>query len=156
MVKHLFKKYPQHDPHHLTNLKCAIITNHFLSNLCVKTGLHRFIRYFSVSLPAAIANYVTCLEDRKLTKGKNEFWLELEAPKVCSFGKYGADSEVLSDIVEAIMGAMFLDSGFDMSVIDSFFERHFAEFFDTDDPPTIQRHPMVSLSTTRLNLVCAL
>lgn len=82
MVKHLFKKYPQHDPHHLTNLKCAIITNHFLSNLCVKIGLHRFIRYFSVSLPAAIANYVTCLEDRKQTKGKNEFWLELEAPKV--------------------------------------------------------------------------
>jgi endoribonuclease Dicer len=81
-VKHLYKKYPLHDPHHLTNLKCAIITNHFLSNLCVKIGLHRFIRYFSVSLPAAIANYVTCLEDRKLTKGKNEFWLELEAPKV--------------------------------------------------------------------------
>ena len=75
---------------------------------------------------------------------------------MCSFGKFSADSEVLSDIVEAIMGAMFLDSGFDMSVIDSFFERHFAEFFDTDDPPTIQRHPMVSLSTTRLNLVCAL
>jgi len=78
----LYKKYPQHDPHHLTNLKCAIITNHFLSNLCVKIGLHRFVRYFSVSLPAAIANYVACLEDRKMTKGKNEFWLELEAPKV--------------------------------------------------------------------------
>jgi dsRNA-specific ribonuclease len=56
------------------------------------------------------------------------------------------DREVLSDIVEAIMGAMFLDSGFDMSVIDAFFECHFAEFFDTDDPPTIQRHPMVSPS----------
>jgi RIP homotypic interaction motif len=41
------------------------------------------------------------------------------------------------------MGAMFLDSGFDMSVIDAFFDTHFAEFFDTDDPPTIQRHPMV-------------
>jgi len=54
------------------------------------------------------------------------------------------------------MGAMFLDSGFDMSVIDSFFERHFAEFFDTDDPPTIQRHPMVSLSSTQLSLVRAL
>jgi dsRNA-specific ribonuclease len=50
---------------------------------------------------------------------------------------------VLSDIVEATLGAMFLDSGFDMSVIDAFFDRHFAEFFDTDDPPTIQRHPMV-------------
>jgi len=50
----------------------------------------------------------------------------------------------LSDIVEAILGAMFLDSGFDMSVIDAFFDRHFAEFFDTDDPPTIQRHPMVT------------
>ena len=66
-----------------------------------------------------------------MTKRKNEFWLELEAPKV------------LSDIVEATMGAMFLDSGFDMSVIDAFFDRHFADYFDTDDPPTIQRHPMV-------------
>ena len=54
------------------------------------------------------------------------------------------------------MGAMFLDSGFDMSVIDAFFERHFAEFFDTDDPPTIQRHPMVRLIYTRLTLVCSL
>jgi len=51
---------------------------------------------------------------------------------------------VLSDIVEATMGAMFLDSGFNMSVIDAFFDNHFAEFFDTDDPPTIQQHPMVS------------
>ena len=50
---------------------------------------------------------------------------------------------MLSDIVEALLGAMFLDSGFDMGVIDAFFDRHFAEFFDTDDPPTIQRHPMV-------------
>ena len=41
------------------------------------------------------------------------------------------------------MGAMFLDSGFDMGVIDAFFDTHFAEFFETDDPPTIQRHPMV-------------
>lgn len=56
---------------------------------------------------------------------------------------WGFDDEVLSDIVEAIMGAMFLDSGFDMGVIDAFFEYHFSEFFDTDDPPTIQRHPMV-------------
>ena len=48
------------------------------------------------------------------------------------------------------MGAMFLDSGFDMSVIDAFFERHFAEFFDTDDPPTIQRHPMVDRQTSKL------
>jgi hypothetical protein len=30
-----------------------------------------------------------------------------------------------------------------MGVIDAFFDRHFTEFFDTDDPPTIQRHPMV-------------
>jgi hypothetical protein len=45
------------------------------------------------------------------------------------------------------MGAMFLDSGFDMDVIDAFFERHFAEFFDTNDPPTIQRHPMVGLKS---------
>jgi hypothetical protein len=52
------------------------------------------------------------------------------------------------------MGAMFLDSGFDMSVIDAFFERHFAEFFDTDDPPTIQRHPMVRLEIRELMLVC--
>lgn len=54
------------------------------------------------------------------------------------------------------MGAMFLDSGFDMSVIDAFFERHFAEFFDTDDPPTIQRHPMVFYTCAMLNLVRAL
>jgi hypothetical protein len=45
-------------------------------------GLHRFIQYFSVSLPAAISNYVICLEERKLTKGKNDFWLDIEAPKV--------------------------------------------------------------------------
>jgi endoribonuclease Dicer len=90
-----------------------------------------------------------------VTKGKNEFWLELEAPKVHHL-KVIVDDEVLSDIVEAIMGAMFLDSGFDMSVIDAFFERHFAEFFDTDDPPTIQRHPMVLPRWCMLTTVRAL
>lgn len=50
------------------------------------------------------------------------------------------------------MGAMFLDSGFDMRVIDKFFERHFAEFFDTDDPPTIQRHPMVITRQSRTDI----
>jgi dsRNA-specific ribonuclease len=53
---------------------------------------------------------------------------------------------VLSDIVESTLGAMFLDSGFDMNVIDTFFKRHFAEYFETDDPPTIQRHPMVTIA----------
>jgi dsRNA-specific ribonuclease len=61
---------------------------------------------------------------------------------------------VLSDIVEAMLGAMFLDSGFDMGVIDAFFDRHFAEFFDTDDPPTIQRHPMVVTAISSLMVVC--
>jgi hypothetical protein len=51
------------------------------------------------------------------------------------------------------MGAMFLDSGFDMSVIDAFFDRHFTDFFDTDDPPTIQRHPMV-FPLSLLTVVC--
>jgi endoribonuclease Dicer len=63
---------------------------------------------------------------------------------------------VLSDIVEATLGAMFLDSGFDMSIIDTFFDRHFAEFFDTDDPPTIQRHPMVFIFCTMFTIVCTL
>jgi dsRNA-specific ribonuclease len=62
-------------------------------------------------------------------------------------------SQVLSDIIEATLGAMFLDSGFDMTVVDKFFQTHFKNYFDTDDPPTIQRHPMVMNSFSRLIVV---
>jgi endoribonuclease Dicer len=142
---HLFSKYPGLSPGDLTNLRSALVNNNALARLSVDSGLYRHLLYASPKLLAKIDEYVThiksgdsdntgdsggfravkMLENLKLINEEDCPVLEdVEVPKVRRFElhfkllcKPISLFQVLGDVVEAVMGAIYLDSGFDLGVV---------------------------------------
>lgn len=129
-VDHLFRKFPSKDPQWMTEHKGALVSNQFLGCLCVSLGFHRYMGYMSTAMPKEIAKYTEALHrareaaieaassdrDRESSSTTPEcapnFWMDAPDPP-----------KALPDIVEAYMGAIFVDSGFDFTVVRDFFNK---------------------------------
>ncbi|KAL5341579.1 hypothetical protein BJX70DRAFT_405806 [Aspergillus crustosus] len=118
-VEDLFARYPDRDPQWLTEHKMAMVSNKFLGALAVKLGLHSHLKLFSTPLISRISRYA---DEIKATELENDigvdFWTGTTDPPKC-----------LPDMVEAYMGAIFIDANFDFKVIEGFYRRHVHPFF---------------------------
>ncbi|KAH7031264.1 uncharacterized protein B0I36DRAFT_289245 [Microdochium trichocladiopsis] len=130
-VDHLFRHYPAADPQWLTEHKMAMVSNQFLAFLCVSLGLHRHMLSMDMSLGRAITQYVEAValaredaETRAEAAGlarqdcASDFWMQLHKPP-----------KALGDVVEAYLGAIFVDSEFDFSRVREFFTTHILPYF---------------------------
>ncbi|XWX01289.1 hypothetical protein V2A60_009315 [Cordyceps javanica] len=122
VVDHLFRANPDAGPQWLTEHKMAVCGNQFLGWLCVGLGLQREILTADAAVPGQIRAYEERLaylreadeaaaarDGRPPSKG---YWtLATRPPKV------------LADVVEALLGAMFVDARYDYAVVRAFFER---------------------------------
>ncbi|KAJ8501426.1 hypothetical protein ONZ51_g579 [Trametes cubensis] len=140
VARHIFERHPHLSPGGLTLLKGAMVSNRALAAFCVHAGLHRHLVLASDQLANAIAKYVEALEARRsreyeLATRENrlpgQYWLDLpmEPPKC------------LSDVVESVIGALY--------VCDSFFEVGVGRFFDAVFKPFMDAH--VRLQTLSAN-----
>ncbi|KAH9894228.1 ribonuclease III [Cubamyces lactineus] len=140
VARHIFERHPHLSPGGLTLLKGAMVSNRALAAFCVHAGLHRHLVHSSDQLANAIAKYVEALEARRareyeLATRENrlpgQYWLDLpmEPPKC------------LSDVVESVIGALY--------VCDSFFEVGVGRFFDAVFKPFMDAH--VRLQTLSAN-----
>ncbi|KAK3649185.1 Dicer-like protein 1 [Elasticomyces elasticus] len=119
-ITYLFNRFPAADPQWLTEHKMAMVSNKFLGAVCVNIGFHKHLRYFHAKLQHQITAYATELEEARLAAGEGkDYWMNLSDPPKC-----------LPDIVEAFIGAMFIDSNFDYGVVQRFFEMHVREYFE--------------------------
>lgn len=127
-VTHVFYRHPDKDPHWLTEHKMPIASNRFLGALCVKIGFHKHLRHNHAELDHQIRDYVVQLEEaraaaQELAKEQpdrlRDYWTTVPDPPKC-----------LPDIVEAFVGAMFIDSGFNYTVVQDFFDQHIKFFFE--------------------------
>ncbi|KAL4887487.1 hypothetical protein BJY04DRAFT_212522 [Aspergillus karnatakaensis] len=118
-VEDLFARYPDRDPQWLTEHKMAMVSNKFLGALAVKLGLHSHIKLFSAPLISRISRYA---DEIKATELENDaavdFWTGTTDPPKC-----------LPDMVEAYIGAIFIDANFDFHVVEEFYQRHIKPFF---------------------------
>ncbi|KAJ5337920.1 hypothetical protein N7452_004648 [Penicillium brevicompactum] len=118
-VEHVFHRFPDRDPQWLTEHKMAMVSNKFLGALAVRLGLHKHLQHFSNAILANITNYTEELRvAEQEVKGEVDYWLSTTDPPKC-----------LPDMLEAYLGAIFVDSGFDYTVIEAFFEKHVMYFF---------------------------
>ncbi|KAL7800300.1 hypothetical protein V8C37DRAFT_414204 [Trichoderma ceciliae] len=163
VVDFLFKRFPEAGPKRLTEYKMAMVSNQFLGCLCVKLGLHKHILIATSSLLGDIKEYAVQLEQaeemaRRKSQGDDgvevasdesfpaegqtaapkDFWIEVQQPP-----------KVLADVVEALVGAMFVDSGYSFSIVLSFFTKFIQPFFEdmalyssfaSDHPVTAMAH----------------
>ncbi|KAK0637326.1 hypothetical protein B0T17DRAFT_521368 [Bombardia bombarda] len=132
-VDYLFRRYPGADPQWLTEHKMAMVTNQFLGCLAVYLGFNRSISVCSPQLQKEMAGYVAEVEEalrvakeEAVKAGKREeefardFWVNVSRPPKC-----------LPDVVEAYIGAVFVDSGYDYEkAVQGFFDAHVRPWFD--------------------------
>ena len=138
-INFLFHEHPGRDPQWLTEHKMAMVSNKFLGALCVKLGFPKFLKKHTNSLIFEIKTYVEALEEaEEESKGAVDYWTATIDPPKC-----------LSDMVEAYIGAIFIDSSFDYSVVENFFEAHIKWFFqDMSIYDTFaSNHPVTLLSS---------
>ncbi|KXT03338.1 hypothetical protein AC578_3962 [Pseudocercospora eumusae] len=119
-ITYLFYKYPDKDPQWLTEHKMAMVSNKFLGALCVNIGFHKHLRHHHATLEHQVRDYATELLEAKRTAGEGcvDYWTTVSDPPKC-----------LPDIVEAYVGAMFIDSNFDYSQVQRFFDEHVKCYF---------------------------
>ena len=119
-VTHLFYRYPNKDPQWLTEHKMAMVSNRFLSAICVKLGFHKHLLCHSDAIQTQIFDFVSDLEEaEKQASGAKDYWTTVKSPPKC-----------LADIVEAFVGAVFVDSKFDYHEVQRFFDTHMRPFFE--------------------------
>ncbi|ROT40524.1 RNase3 domain-containing protein [Sodiomyces alkalinus F11] len=146
-VDFLFKKFPHADPQWLTEHKMAMVANEFLACLCVHLGFHHRILHLSPGMSSQIKEYVGDLHLVRREAEHNaaspdevkpSYWIHVDQP----------GPKFLSDVVEAYIGALFVDSQYDFGQVRRFFEQHVRPFF-TDMAlydSFASRHPVTTLT----------
>ncbi|KAH9882094.1 Dicer-like protein 1 [Plenodomus biglobosus] len=119
-IMHIYYKYPDKDPHWLTEHKTPMVSNKFLGAVCVKLGWHRHLKSNTAILGTQIRDYVLEIEEaEREAGGAVDYWVNVNEPPKC-----------LADIIEAYVAAIFVDSEFDFNTVQHFFDLHLKPFFE--------------------------
>ncbi|KAI9801798.1 MAG: hypothetical protein M1825_003171 [Sarcosagium campestre] len=118
-VNFLFRGFPDRDPQWLTEHKMAMVSNKFLGALCVRLGFHKHLRFNGGLVEHQIRNYVEEIhEAEREAAGAPDYWVHAKSPP-----------KALPDVVEAYIGAVFVDSEFNYAEVEKFFDAHIRPFF---------------------------
>lgn len=120
----------------MTEHKTPMVSNQFLGAVSVKLGFHQHLRQNNAvgiitlyriyivltvleALTAQIHEYVTQIKEAESeANGAVDYWTAVTLVPKC-----------LADMVEAYVGAIFVDSEFNFSVVQEFFDMHLKAFF---------------------------
>ncbi|CAG8741190.1 35674_t:CDS:2 [Gigaspora margarita] len=135
-VKYLFEKFPDGAPGIMTDLKDAAVNNQVLGAICERIGLHKHIIHFSNKLMGGITEFVNIVNKlREKNEAVGEYWSDLDVPKV------------MSDVVESMMGAIFVDSEFDPAALQKVFDIWIKPILTEHvTPETLKVHPVKKLT----------
>ena len=121
----------------------------------MKLGFHKHLRFSGTAIEHQNREYVTEVEEAELeAKGGRDYWTNTKQPPkvrillldlcIYTYPKYKA----LSDIVESYIGAIFVDSEYNLAEVERFFDKHIRWFFEDMSiyDTFANNHPTVSLS----------
>lgn len=133
VVCYLYERFPEHGPGDLTTLKGNIVSNESFARISVTRGLHKYVYHNSASLAGEVDRFIQSMSseptmDRFLNQqqvkggsGENgeagtgdtadkEITQVVHSGYKRDLGEIAAP-KILGDIFEAIVGAVFVDSG---------------------------------------------
>ncbi|XP_030546666.1 dicer-like protein 4 [Rhodamnia argentea] len=102
ITSYLYSAYPKLKPGELTDLRSLAVNNKAFANVAVDRSFHKFLICDSSSLSDVIKDYVDFVKRSASLKGS------LEGPKC---------PKALGDLVESCVGAILLDTGFDLNCV---------------------------------------
>ncbi|RYC56457.1 hypothetical protein CHU98_g9758 [Xylaria longipes] len=131
-VDYLFHRFPGADPQWLTEHKMAMVSNQFLGCLCVSLGLQKHMVSMTGGLQKEIADYVMAITEAR-TQAEEEaeasglgraayarnYWMREKRPP-----------KSLPDILEAYIGALFVDSEYNYEEVQRFFDTQVLPYFE--------------------------
>jgi len=111
---HIFEKCTNLSPGELTDLRSALVNNITLACICVRNKFHTFLLHRSTKLVESMLRFIKHQEDKD-HKIDNDilFLIEERETKISEAVDV---PKTLGDIVEALIGAIYLDSGKDLNV----------------------------------------
>ncbi|KAK3626064.1 Dicer-like protein 1 [Elasticomyces elasticus] len=116
----LFNRFPDKDPQWLMEHKMPMVLNKFLGVVCVDIGFQKHLRHSHAKLQHQNTVYATELEEARLAACESkDYWMIVSDPPKC-----------LPDIVEAFVGAIFIDSDFDSGEVQRFWKLHVKGYFE--------------------------
>ncbi|PHH69497.1 hypothetical protein CDD80_6695 [Ophiocordyceps camponoti-rufipedis] len=136
VVDYLFYRFPDADPQSLTERKMLVVSNNFFGYLAVRLGLHRHLLLTTSSLMGQIGEYVAEVEEAQILANDPDAWFKMTSPP----------PKALSDMVEALVGAMFIDSRYDYSVVTRFVSHAIIPYFSDMSRLEAYLHPVTQLS----------
>ncbi|KAK9464476.1 hypothetical protein V1512DRAFT_111970 [Lipomyces arxii] len=122
-VHYVYEKYPEFDPQYLTEHKMPMISNKFLGYLSVKLKLHRYLDHMSAPLAASIREYAQAIELEEIqakVEDREQLWADIETPT----------PKAIADCVEALLGAVLIDSDFNLGEVQGCFDRLIVPYFE--------------------------
>ncbi|KAF8609137.1 hypothetical protein BDV93DRAFT_517997 [Ceratobasidium sp. AG-I] len=138
VVQSFFADEEKWSPHSMTMIKSSMVSNRVLAIICVESGLYRFLLHNTPHLTHSVKSFVeeleACKRDAQNDLQRLKYWSNLQAPKA------------LGDVVESLLGAVYVSSGFKLSRVKSVYERVLQPFYDRyTDKKNILSHPMSRL-----------
>lgn len=117
ITSYIFERCPHMDPGQLTDLRSALVNNVTLACLCVRYNIHLYILSQNAALTEFIGQFVDFQVKHKHEVTDHVELLMEEKDVECKMADYVEVPKTLGDVVEALIGAVFLDSGNDLEVI---------------------------------------
>ena len=115
----------------------AMVSNKFLAAVSVKLGFHKHLRFSGTTIEHQNREYVIEVEEAEVeAKGARDYWTNTkQPPKVGTLLlrlniNTNLRYKALSDIVESYIGAIFVDSEYDLTEVERFFDKHIRWFFE--------------------------
>ena len=123
---HIFLMYPNCTPGEVTDLRSAVVNNNTFAKIIVDNDLHPCLLQNSEKLWSKIDKYIA---SEKSDSDKNDYManLELHNEDHCPVYEYIEVPKVLGDILESLMGAIYLDSGFNLECVWQAFQNLFPD-----------------------------
>ncbi|KAF9006465.1 hypothetical protein BDQ17DRAFT_1351795 [Cyathus striatus] len=143
VIRYIFDREQHLSPGGLTLLKAAMVSNSALAAVCVSSGLHEYLVLQSHELARNVGEYATKLKARQKEAYKlaqeecrspGQYWYDIEPPKS------------LSDLVESIIGAVYISDDFSPHGAEALFDNILKPFYDKHITiQTLSHHPTKSL-----------
>ncbi|RHZ72154.1 hypothetical protein Glove_245g9 [Diversispora epigaea] len=144
VVNYFFEKYPDGSPGMMTDLKDASVNNLILGAICEIIGLHKHIIHFSSKLMSGITTFIKQVNEiRERGEAVGEYWSDLDVPKV------------MSDVIESMLGAVFVDAEFNPEAPLKVFEKWVEPVLNKHvTPDTLKVHPVKQLTESMQKQGC--
>lgn len=112
----IYERCPHMDPGQLTDLRSALVNNVTLACLTVRNNFHLHMLSQNILLTENIEKFVEFQNKQNHQVTEHVELLMEEIDVICRMAEYVDVPKALGDIFEAIIGAVFLDSGSDLLV----------------------------------------